>query len=111
VKFTEPGGEVRLAGAIEGDRVRFDVVDTGPGIPASQLPRIFDRHWHARRAGRPGGTGLGLAIARGIVEAHGGSIWVDSTEGVGSTFSFTVPQADMAPPSASSPGTRASTHS
>ncbi len=94
VKFTEPGGEVSLTADVEGEFVRFKVRDTGPGIPAGQLHRVFDRHWQEKRAIPRGGTGLGLTIARGIVEAHGGSIFVDSTEGVGSTFSFTVPRAD-----------------
>ena len=93
VKFTEPGGRVIVAAERRADGVGISVRDTGIGIPASHLPHIFDRHWHARRTARTAGTGLGLAIARGIVEAHGGRLAVDSTEGVGSTFSFTVPIA------------------
>jgi PAS domain S-box-containing protein len=98
VKFTEPGGRVSVAAEPRSDSVAVSVSDTGIGIPADHLPHIFDRHWHARRTARTAGTGLGLAIARGIVEAHGGHLTVDSTEGVGSTFSFTVPLApDRAP--------------
>lgn len=93
VKFTEPGGNVTITAQPRSDEVVIAVQDTGVGIPPSHLPHIFDRHWHARRSARTLGTGLGLAIARGIVEAHGGRIWVDSTEGLGSTFSFTVPIA------------------
>lgn len=93
VKFTEPGGSVTITAQSRADEVVIAVQDTGIGIPKNHLPHIFDRHWHARRSARTLGTGLGLAIARGIVEAHGGRIWVDSTEGLGSTFSFTVPIA------------------
>jgi len=93
VKFTEPGGRVTVAAESRRDSVAVSVSDTGIGIPADHLPHIFDRHWHSRRTARTAGTGLGLAIARGIVEAHGGRLTVDSTEGVGSTFSFTVPLA------------------
>jgi histidine kinase len=64
---------------------------TGPGIPAEELSRIFERYWHRERGRRPGGHGLGLAIARGIVDALGGRIWAESTPGEGSTFHFTVP--------------------
>ena len=97
VKFSEPGGEVIISAERTDDVLRVSVKDTGIGIPPNHLPRIFDRHWHARRTARTAGTGLGLAIARGIIEAHGGRIWVDSAEGVGSTFSFTVPIAEIPP--------------
>jgi signal transduction histidine kinase len=93
VKFSESGAVVTLVADSDGGQARIAVVDTGPGIPAHQLPHLFDRHWHAKRAGRSAGTGLGLAIARGIVEAHGGRIWVESREGHGSSFWFTVPVA------------------
>ena len=80
------------AGPSEG-AVIFSVTDSGPGIPGADVPQIFDRYWHARRAARTRGSGLGLAIAKGIVEAHGGRIWVESEIGVGSVFHFTVPAA------------------
>ncbi len=69
------------------------VEDHGPGIPRRDLPRVFERFYKVDRARTrgAGGTGLGLAIARHIVEAHGGRIWVESEEGVGSTFSFAIP--------------------
>ena len=85
---------------------RIAVVDTGCGIPAEHLPHIFDRYWHARRQSRTVGTGLGLAIARGIVEAHGGRITVESALGLGTSFIFTVPTADTARPAAQPSGTR-----
>jgi two-component system phosphate regulon sensor histidine kinase PhoR len=71
--------------------VRFSVRDTGAGIPAEILPRIFERFYKADRARSSGGTGLGLSISRHMVEAHGGKIWVESQENHGSTFSFTIP--------------------
>jgi len=92
VKFTPRDGRVTVcAERIDGE-VRFGVIDTGPGIPPEQLPHIFGRFWQARPSDRRG-IGLGLAIAKGIVEAHGGRIWVESHVGLGSTFYFTLPTA------------------
>jgi len=73
--------------------VWFFVTDTGPGIPEDQLPRLFDRYWQAKRTARLG-TGLGLTIAKGIIEAQGGRIGVESKLGIGSTFFFTLPRAN-----------------
>ena len=92
VKFTAPGGRLRIsAGVADGD-ICFSVHDSGSGIPAHDLPRVFDRFWQAERGGDLG-AGLGLAIAKGIVEAHGGRIWVESKLGEGTTFYFTIPTA------------------
>jgi two-component system phosphate regulon sensor histidine kinase PhoR len=91
VKFTPPGGEVILAAQTESEFVRFSVHDTGVGIPVEELERIFERFYKADRARSGGGTGLGLSISRHLVEAHGGRIWAESTEGDGSTFYFTIP--------------------
>jgi PAS domain S-box-containing protein len=77
VKFTPEGGTVTLRAAPDGVMVRFAVADTGPGISPEELPYVFDRYYQARRRNRDG-IGLGLSIARGIVEAHGGRIWVES---------------------------------
>ncbi|MGA2504930.1 MAG: ATP-binding protein [Anaerolineales bacterium] len=93
VKFTNPGGEVVLSAQAEPGFVRFSVQDTGVGIPADDLERIFERFYKADRARSSGGTGLGLSIARHVVEAHGGKIWAESVEGRGSTFKFTIPVA------------------
>lgn len=94
LKFTPEGGRVRIRADLDGDRaIRFSVEDTGPGIPAESLPHLFELFWQARDRRATLGTGLGLSIARGIVEAHGGSISVESTPGEGSTFTFTVPVA------------------
>ena len=90
VKFTPEGGRIVLGAEPDEGAVRFRVADTGSGIPAGQLTRVFDRFWQARE-NRRGGAGLGLAIAKGIVEAHGGRIWAESVEGQGSTFFFTLP--------------------
>ena len=91
VKFTESGGTVTVMVERDGAEVQFSVRDTGAGIPAADLSHLFDLYWHARRNARSRGSGYGLAIARGIVEAHGGRIWVESVIGKGSTFHFTVP--------------------
>ena len=91
IKFTAPGGGVILSARVETDLVRFAVKDSGVGIPQDELERVFERFYKADRARSSGGTGLGLSIARHIVEAHRGSIWVESLEGQGSTFYFTIP--------------------
>ena len=72
--------------------ITIGVRDTGVGIPRAELSRIFERFYKVNRARRQEGTGLGLAIAKHIVEAHGGQIWAESSEGKGTTFYFTVPQ-------------------
>jgi signal transduction histidine kinase len=94
IKFTPAGGTVTVRAQPSGDMVTFSVTDTGSGIAKSDLPHVFDRFWQATRTARLG-TGLGLFIAKGIVEAHGGTIWVESKLGEGSTFFFTLP---VAPP-------------
>jgi DNA-binding NarL/FixJ family response regulator len=90
VRFTPRGGSVTVRCRPLGDSMVFSVTDTGVGIPAADLPNLFDRAWQTRHA-RPGGSGRGLAIARGIVEAHGGRIWAASEEGRGSSFYLTLP--------------------
>lgn len=92
VKFTPAGRRISVAAQEEEAAVRISVADTGPGIPAEHLPQVFDRFWQARST-RRAGAGLGLAIARGIVEAHGGDMGVQSEPGAGSTFFFTLPTA------------------
>lgn len=92
IKFTPAGGRVGVEATTSGAEVRVTVVDTGPGIPAEYLPRVFDRFWQARRGDR-GGLGLGLAIVQGIAEAHGGRVWVESTSSAGARFGFTLPVA------------------
>jgi PAS domain S-box-containing protein len=92
VKFTPAGGTVIVGAAPRDREVLFWVADTGRGIPAGDLAKVFDRFWQAREGTRHG-AGLGLPIAKGIVEAHGGRIWVESTVDRGTTFFFTIPAA------------------
>lgn len=93
IKFTPEGGRIEVGLETGGGEVRCSVADTGPGIPAEHLPHLFDRFWQASRTDRRG-LGLGLAITRGLVEAHGGRVWVESEVGVGSTFWFTLPAVE-----------------
>jgi signal transduction histidine kinase/CHASE3 domain sensor protein len=95
IKFTPKGGEITIRAAQSGSEVRFAVCDTGPGIPPEHLPHVFDRYWQAKSTAKLG-TGLGLSIAKGIVEAHGGRIWVESEPGKGASFIFTLPSAPEA---------------
>ena len=92
LKFTRSGGRVRLSAAAADRELEISVEDDGIGIAREHLPHVFDRFWQAKRASR-GSAGLGLAIAKGIVEAHGGRIWVESDEGRGTRFRFTLPLA------------------
>ena len=93
IKFTNAGGTVTVRAQREPTAIVVSVTDTGIGIDPDAVPHIFDRFWQARATPRRG-SGLGLAIARGIVEAHGGRLWVESQLGKGSTFSFSIPVAD-----------------
>jgi len=90
IKFTGPGGRVRIDCVTMEAEVCFQVTDNGPGIRADQIPHLFGAFWQADSSDRRG-LGLGLSIARGIVEGHGGRIWLESQVGVGSTFYFTLP--------------------
>jgi signal transduction histidine kinase len=91
-RFTPKGGEVRITARRDNDVVLAEVSDTGVGIPEDQCGKVFDEFYQVDRR-RYGGTGLGLTIVKGIIEEHGGRIWVDSEVGKGSTFYFTVPLA------------------
>jgi two-component system phosphate regulon sensor histidine kinase PhoR len=102
VKYSHPRGEIRLGWTPQPNRVRFSVADDGIGISAGHQARIFERFYKVSRSrarngsdeeSDSGSAGLGLAIVRHIAEAHGGSVSVISTEGVGSTFSIEVPRA------------------
>jgi two-component system, OmpR family, sensor histidine kinase BaeS len=97
LQYTPKGGSVLISAERENEEIRISVVDSGIGIPMEQLTHVFDRFYRvdksrSRRAG--GGSGIGLTIAKSLVEAHAGSIWVESAgEGKGSTFFFTLPVA------------------
>jgi len=96
LKFTPDGGVVRLRVEQMDGELQFAVSDNGPGIPPDQLSHVFDRFWQGRTGDRRG-AGLGLSIVRGIVEAHGGRIWVESQLNSGTTFYFTVPVHRVSP--------------
>lgn len=93
IKFTPAGGTITLSAVRTDGPVQCSVTDTGPGISAAQIPRLFGKFWQAKR-GDGRGVGLGLAIARGIVEAHGGTIDARSELGHGSVFTFALPVWD-----------------
>jgi PAS domain S-box-containing protein len=97
LKFTAPGGRIVVSAHRDGGAVRFCVSDTGYGIAPEHLPHVFDRFWQAGKHSRDG-AGLGLPIAKGIVEAHGGTISVTSKLGAGTTVEFTLPAAEAPAP-------------
>jgi signal transduction histidine kinase len=90
LKFSPPGAAVTVRAETRGRAVRFSVADLGPGIPADQVVHLFEPYWTRSQTARRG-VGLGLYISKALVEAHGGTIAVESSAGVGSTFSFTLP--------------------
>ncbi len=93
IKFTPSGGRVTLAARRDEARVLVQVSDTGEGIPAADLPTIFDKFSQVRREGKPRrkGTGLGLTFVKMAIEAHGGEVWIESVLGEGTTFALTLP--------------------
>jgi two-component system sensor histidine kinase KdpD len=102
VKYSPPGSEIAIRAWRNGDSVEVTVSDQGIGIPAEQREAIFDKFYRLHqpmpwaRANQPQGTGLGLAICAGIIREHSGRIWVESREGHGATFHFTLPLAPSA---------------
>ncbi|WP_233166140.1 ATP-binding protein [Archangium sp. Cb G35] len=93
IKFTPASGTVTLRARQVDGMVRISVKDNGPGIAPEDVPHLFERFWRASGVSERG-TGLGLSIVKSIVEAHGGSLWVETWPGVGSTFFFTLPAAE-----------------
>ena len=95
IKYTPENGSVTISANVVNGVLQIDVVDTGTGISEKDIPRIFERFYRTdkARSRELGGTGLGLSIVKHIVQAHGGLVWVQSTLGQGSTFSFTIPLA------------------
>ncbi len=90
-KYCRPGDVIFVRGTTGGGVVRFSVADTGPGIAPEELPHLFQPYWAAKRHSVRKGTGLGLYICKGIVEAHGGQLWVESKIGEGAKFAFELP--------------------
>jgi signal transduction histidine kinase len=93
LKFTPAGARITVGALAQAGSVLCYVRDTGPGIPVEAHAHLFDRYWQAGRSQgeKHSGAGLGLAIVKGIVEAHGGRVWLESAPGEGSTFYFTFP--------------------
>lgn len=90
IKFTENNGHIHISAVESEGCVKFSVADTGPGISEEDLPKVFDRYWQAKRS-KSLSAGLGLSITKGIIESHGGKIWVESKLGEGSIFYFMLP--------------------
>ena len=90
IKFTSTDGSVIVRSRVSDKHVLIDVEDNGTGIASEHLPHVFERFYKADRSRRDGGSGLGLAIVKHLVQAHGGDVSVDSVEGEGSVFSFTL---------------------
>jgi signal transduction histidine kinase len=105
LQFTDSGGVVSIHAGEESGYLKVSVTDNGIGIPARDLPRVFERFFqvetHLTR--RHGGMGLGLAVAKAMVELHGGRIWVESEAGRGSTFTFLLPVEQTGKPVRTNP--------
>jgi two-component system sensor histidine kinase BaeS len=93
LKFSRPGGSVTIDTGVAGPSAVLHVTDTGIGIPAAELPRIFDRFWRGQQAAQTSGTGIGLAIAAELARAHGGRLTADSEPGVGTRMTLQIPRA------------------
>lgn len=94
IRYTPYRGTISVGAVVDGIHIRFWVRDNGPGIPADEAERVFDRFYQIRDDQRAGGSGLGLSIVKEIVEAHRGKVWVQSAAGFGSSFNFTLPLSD-----------------
>jgi two-component system, OmpR family, sensor kinase len=105
IKYTPAGGAIVLSLRAEGDDALLEVRDSGPGIPAADLPHIFDRFYRVdkARSRRIGGAGLGLSIVRGIAVSHGGGVEVESAPGAGTTFRVRLPRGAVQPGAGSVP--------
>ncbi len=108
LKFTAPGGRVRVELTGEGGQAVLRVADSGPGIPPEELPQVFDRFFRGSGV-RAGGSGIGLAVVRELVAAHGGSVEATSPPGAGATFTVRLPAAPIPQRSFTAPSQRAAT--
>ena len=95
LKYTPPGGKITFSAKAEENEVLFSISDTGKGIPGQYVPRIFEQFFRVPDQEKNSGAGLGLAIVKEIIEAHGGTVGVESEEGKGSTFTFTLRTVDQ----------------
>jgi two-component system sensor histidine kinase BaeS len=93
LKFTPAGGRVTIETRPDGPEAALSVTDTGTGIPAEELPHIFDRFWRGSQAAQTSGTGIGLAIAAELAQAHGGRLTASSEPGKGTEMTLTLPAA------------------
>ena len=93
LKFTPPGGRITIATTRSGSEAILRVPDTGAGIPADELPHVFDRFWRGRDAAHTSGSGIGLAVAAGLARAHGGQLTAASHPGQGTQMTLTLPAA------------------
>jgi two-component system sensor histidine kinase BaeS len=93
LKFTPPGGRVIIGTRQAGRDAVLDVTDTGPGIPADELPHVFDRFWRGRHAAQTSGSGIGLTVAAELAQAHGGRLTAASQPGHGTQMTLTLPVA------------------
>ena len=96
IKFTDNGGQVTIRVRLENSNLRFEVADTGIGIPQELQSHVFERFWRGGQRGQKGaeyitGTGLGLSLVKTIVENHNGEIWLTSTPGIGTVFYVDIP--------------------
>ena len=96
LRYTPPGGKITFSAQAEEKEVRFSIADTGKGIPSQYLPRIFEQFFRVPGQEKESGAGLGLAIVKEIIEAHGGTVGVESQERRGSTFTFTLRRVEQA---------------
>jgi two-component system sensor histidine kinase KdpD len=97
LKYTPPGSALEISARSRPGAVDIALCDRGPGVPREERDHVFEKFYRLKRESAGGGAGLGLAICRGVVEAHGGKIWVEDREGGGSAFRLTLP-IDEAPP-------------
>ena len=98
IKYTPPGSPIELSAIGARDVVTVTVADRGPGIPPGDEQRVFEKFYRARSGDGSAGVGLGLTICRGIIEAHGGRIWIENRSGSGAAFRFTLPLEGTPPP-------------
>ena len=90
-KYSPPDSQISLSACCDDELLRFSITDLGPPIPAKERERVFDKFYRIHSTRQIGGTGLGLSICKGIVEAHGGRIWVKPNRGYGNEFTFSLP--------------------